>query len=71
MSFKAFSAIVLGLSIIGFALGIVFGVYVEYRTGNHFWAYLAVPLLASGIALATYGSLGTKSDSDKSEDHSG
>ncbi|MFC1480709.1 hypothetical protein ACFL6E_00485 [Candidatus Neomarinimicrobiota bacterium] len=71
MSFKAFSAIVLGLSIIGFTLGMVFGIYIEYRTGNHYWAYIAVPLLASGIALATYGSLGTKGDSEKLEEHSG
>ncbi len=71
MSFKAFSAIVLGLSIIGFALGMVFGIYLEYRVGNHYWAYLAVPLLAVGIGLATYGSLGTKGNSAKLEDHSG
>ncbi len=71
MSFKAFSVIVLGLSIIGFALGTVFGVYIEYRTGNHYWAYIAVPLLAIGIGLATYGALGTKGNSDKPEDHSG
>ncbi len=71
MSFKAFAAIVLGLSTIGFALGLIFGVYLEYRTGNHLWAYLAVPLLATGIGLATYGSLGTKGDSNKLEDHSG
>ena len=57
MSFKGFATIVFGLTLLGFALGIVLGVYLAVRTGGHSWAYLSVPLMGIGSAVAAYGTL--------------
>ena len=57
MSFKGFATIVFGLTLLGFSLGIVLGVYLAVRTGGHSWAYLAVPLMGIGSAVAAYGTL--------------
>ena len=57
MSFKGFATIVFGLTLLGFALGLLLGVYLAVRTGGHSWAYLSVPLMGIGSAVAAYGTL--------------
>ncbi len=71
MSFKAFANIVFGLTLLGFALGMVFGVYLAVRTGGHAWAYLAVPLMGAGSAVAAYGTLNANKNKSNSEDSNG
>ncbi|MCK4578237.1 MAG: hypothetical protein KAU50_05565 [Candidatus Marinimicrobia bacterium] len=57
MSFRTYAAIIFGMTLLGFSLGIVLGVYLQIRTGSHAWAYLAVPTMGAGSAIAAYGTL--------------
>ena len=71
MSFKGFAAIVFGLTLLGFSLGMVAGAYLAVRTGGHSWAYLSVPLMGVGSAVAAYGALSATKNKENSEDHNG
>ena len=42
MKFFPFSAIMFGMTMLGFSIGLVLGIYLHDRTGSHIWAYLAV-----------------------------
>ena len=57
MTFRAFSSIMIGMAMIGFSVGIVVGVYIHTLTARHYWAYLAVPVMALGGGIAIYGTL--------------
>lgn len=67
MTFRAFSAIMFGMTILGFSVGLVLGIYLHTRTGSHIWAYLAVPFIGLGSAVAVYGTLSTKKIRENSE----
>lgn len=69
MSFKGFAAIVFGLTLLGFSLGMVLGTYLAID--GHAWAYLAVPLMGIGSAVAAYGTLSATKKKENSEDHDG
>ncbi len=71
MTFKSFATIVFGLTLLGFALGMVVGVFLAINSEGHFWAYLAVPLMGLGSAVAAYGTLNTKRNKPNSEDSNG
>lgn len=71
MSFRAYSLIIFGMISLGFSLGLVVGVYLQLRTGSHLWAYLAVPIMGLGSAIAAYGTLSTKMKRGNSEDSDG
>jgi len=57
MSFKSYAAIILGMVMLGFSLGIVVGVYLQFYTGTHRWAYISVPIMGIGSGFAAYGTL--------------
>jgi hypothetical protein len=71
MAFKGFAAIVFGLTLLGFSLGMVLGVYLAVNAGGHSWAYLSVPLMGAGSAVAAYGTLSATKKKENSEDHDG
>ena len=57
MSFSAFTYVLLGMSLIGFSVGYVFGFYFNTISDTYFWAYLAAPLLGIGSGCVIYGVL--------------
>ena len=57
MTFRSFSSILFGMALLGFSIGLVVGVYLQWQTGSRIWAYLAVPFMGIGSALAAYGTL--------------
>lgn len=57
MSFSAFIYVLLGMSLIGFSIGYVFGFYFHSISETYFWAYLAAPLLGIGSGCVIYGAL--------------
>jgi len=67
MKFRAFSAIMFGMTMLGFSVGLVLGIYLHNRTGSYTWAYLAVPLMGLGSAVAAYGTLHAKKNRENSE----
>ena len=71
MSFRTFSAVVFGLTSLGFSLGLVVGIYLQSRTGTHVWAYLAVPIMGLGSAIAAYGTLSSQKSRKQLEDTDG
>ena len=71
MTFKGFATIVFGLTLLGFSLGLVAGVYLALQTGGHSWAYLAVPLMGAGSAVAAYGTLSATKSKDNVEEYDG
>lgn len=71
MTFRAFSAIMFGMTMLGFSIGLVLGIYLHTRTGSHIWAYLAVPFIGLGSAVAAYGTLSAKKIRKNSEDPDG
>jgi|GEM_PF-409703 len=71
MKFRIFSAIMFGMTMLGFSVGMVLGIYLHSRTGNSTWAYLAVPLMGLGSAVAAYGTLYAKKNRENSEGANG
>ena len=67
MTFYTFSAIMFGMTMLGFSIGLVLGIYLHARTGVHIWAYLAVIFMGLGTALATIGTLSARKNREKSE----
>jgi len=60
-----------GMTMLGFSVGMVLGIYLHSRTGNSTWAYLAVPLMGLGSAVAAYGTLYAKKNRENSEGANG
>ena len=60
MIFSRYKNILLGMCIIGFSVGYVFGAYVIFVTDEMRWIYLAAPLLALGSGYVIYGVLYNK-----------
>ncbi|MCH8328002.1 MAG: hypothetical protein IID15_05700 [Candidatus Marinimicrobia bacterium] len=57
MTFRSFSSILFGMALLGFSIGLVVGIYLQWQTELRIWAYLAVPFMGIGSALAAYGTL--------------
>lgn len=71
MSFKVFAFTIMGMALIGFSLGFILGMHLHDKTNNHLWAYLAVPLLGCGSAIAAYGTLSANRQKHDMEDADG
>jgi hypothetical protein len=71
MTYRAFSSIMIGMTMLGFALGLVLGIYLQSKSGNHMWAYLAVPFMGLGSGVAAYGTLRAKKNREHLEEQNG
>ena len=71
MTFRSFSAIMFGMAMLGFSIGIVVGIYLLWRTGSRSWAYLAVPFMGLGSMIAAYGTLTASHQKLSKEDKNG
>ena len=58
INFRAFTSILVGMTIIGLAVGFILGYYIPFRlTNSQYWMYLSAPLLGIGSGLVMYGAL--------------
>tara|TARA_B100000029_G_C17202246_1_gene824828 strand:+ start:526 stop:723 length:198 start_codon:yes stop_codon:yes gene_type:complete len=57
IKFKGFVLILSGMSIIGVAVGMMVGYFLNEVSGSHSIIYLSTPILMIGSLLVTYGSL--------------
>ena len=57
IKFKGFALILSGMAIIGIAVGIMIGYFLNELFESHNIIYLATPVLMIGSFLVTYGSL--------------
>tara|TARA_B100000212_G_C27312639_1_gene506477 strand:- start:386 stop:571 length:186 start_codon:yes stop_codon:yes gene_type:complete len=57
MVFSQYKNVLIGISLIGFAVGSVIGGYVIYITKNYYWIYLSSPVLAIGSVFVILGVL--------------
>ena len=57
IKFKSFALILSGMSIIGIAVGIMIGYFLNQVTDSNSIIYLSTPVLMIGSLLVTYGSL--------------
>ena len=55
--FKGFVLILSGMSIIGIAVGMMVGYFLNEVSDSHSMVYLSTPILMIGSLLVTYGSL--------------
>jgi len=62
MKFHIFISIVVGMALIGIALGYVFGYWLGHTQESTMWAYLGAPLLAVGGGLVLYATLYDRDD---------
>ena len=54
MIFSRYKNILLGMCIIGFSVGYVFGAYIYFITQQMYWIYLAAPFLGIGSGYIIY-----------------
>ena len=60
IKFKAFTSILVGMTLIGLSIGYLIGYYIpEIVPDNQkiYWVYIAAPLLGLGAGLVIYGTL--------------
>ena len=57
IKFKAFTAILVGMTLVGLAIGFLIGYYVHLDLGGRYWMYIASPILGVGSGLIMYGAL--------------
>ena len=57
IKFKGFALILSGMSIIGIAVGIMIGYFLDEISDSNSIIYLSTPILMIGSLLVTYGSL--------------
>ena len=57
IKFKAFASILIGMSLIGAAIGFLTGYYFHLDITGKYWIYLAAPIMGIGCGLVIYGSL--------------
>ena len=62
MRFSSFLCILLGMNLIGVAIGSVIGYHLNERFNEYYWLYLSVPILTFGSLLMLYGSIYKKND---------
>ncbi len=63
--FKIFITILLGMTLIGAALGFVIGFYAGINSETNFWGYLSAPILAVGGGMVLYGGIYGRLSSDE------
>ena len=63
IKFKAFTSILVGMTLIGLAIGFLVGYYIGYipesvpENEKAYWIYIAAPILGVGSGLVMYGAL--------------
>ena len=57
INFRAFTSILLGMTLIGLAIGFLVGYYLPVITSNGYLMYLAAPILGIGTGFVMYGAL--------------
>ena len=57
IKFQAFTSILVGMTLIGFAIGFLIGYYISDAVLNVYWAYLSAPILILGSGFVMYGAL--------------
>ena len=57
IKFKAFTSILVGMTLIGIAIGFLVGYYVNMDLSGRYWMYIASPVLGIGSGLVMYGAL--------------
>ena len=57
IKFTAFTSILVGMTLIGLAIGFLIGYYISTVRPNEFWMYLSAPILGMGSGLVMYGAL--------------
>jgi len=57
IKFKAFTSILVGMTLIGVAVGFLIGYYFHMDISGKYWMYLSPPILGFGSALVMYGAL--------------
>ena len=57
IKFKAFTSILVGMTLIGLAVGFLVGYYFPIIMPDGYWMYLSAPILGIGSGLVMYGAL--------------
>jgi len=57
IKFKAFTSILVGMTLIGLAIGFLVGYYFHFDISGKYWMYIASPILGIGSGLVMYGAL--------------
>ena len=57
IKFKAFTSILVGMTLIGLAIGFLVGFYIPNIISNTYWVYLTAPILGLGSGFVMYGAL--------------
>ena len=57
IKFRAFAAILVGMCLIGVAVGFLVGYYFHLDVPGKYWMYIASPVLGLGSGLVIYGTL--------------
>jgi len=57
IKFTAFTSILVGMTLIGLAIGFLVGYYIPIIVFDGYWMYLSAPILGLGSALVMYGAL--------------
>ena len=57
IKFTAFTSILVGMTLIGLAIGFLVGYYIPTVLPNEYWMYLSAPILGIGSGLVMYGAL--------------
>ena len=57
IKFTAFTSILVGMTLIGIAIGFLVGYYLPNIVFTSHWAYLSAPILGIGSGFVIYGAL--------------
>ena len=57
INFRAFTSILVGMTLIGLAIGFLIGCYVNSIMPDGYWMYLTAPILGIGSGFVMYGAL--------------
>ena len=57
IKFKAFTSILVGITLIGLAIGFLVGYYFHMDIPGQYWMYISAPILGVGSGLVMYGAL--------------
>ncbi|MAR30478.1 MAG: hypothetical protein CMG24_06095 [Candidatus Marinimicrobia bacterium] len=57
IEFKAFTSILVGMTLIGLGIGFLVGFYIPNILSNIYWVYLSAPILGLGSGFVMYGAL--------------
>ena len=57
IKFRAFAAILIGMTLIGASVGFLIGYYFHSDFDGKYWMYIASPIMGIGCGLVIYGSL--------------